>query len=175
MSFITVVVDDTAQDPEKLKVEKGLSFWIQVQDKKLLFDTGAGEALMPNLKTLGLSPTELDAVVISHGHYDHIGGLAQLLLARGSEGLNTPVFISNYAFMTHLATKPTGMDDVGAALDVAAYQRMGAKFYFVEGQARLWPGVVALCPIERETEFEAPDPTLYTKKGGKFAPDNRAR
>ncbi len=171
MSFLTVVVDDTSQDPTRLKAEKGLSFWLEHQDKNTLFDTGAGEALMPNLKALDLSPNQIDVVVISHGHYDHIGGLAQLLMARGAEGLTTPVFISGQAFTNHLATGPAGIGNVGAPLSLDAYQKMGAKFHFVEGTSRIWPGVAAMCPIERVTDFEKPDPTLFTKKNDRLVPD----
>jgi 7,8-dihydropterin-6-yl-methyl-4-(beta-D-ribofuranosyl)aminobenzene 5'-phosphate synthase len=171
MSFINVVVDNTASDPKLYHSEHGLSYWIEYEGHHILFDTGAGDAIMPNLKALGLDPRKLDAVVISHGHYDHIGGLAQILMARKAAKLETPVFISPNAFRSHLAKKEAGMQEVGSPLEAHNYEQMGAKFHYVEGKARLWPGCMAICPIPRVTDFENPAPNLFAQSGGKFMPD----
>ena len=55
--------------------EHGLSFLIEVDRKKFLFDTGASELYRRNAEKLGLDLTELDAIVLSHGHFDHGDGL----------------------------------------------------------------------------------------------------
>lgn len=59
--------------------EHGLSLLIEVNGKKILFDTGQGYALMHNAGQLGVDLAEVDDIVISHGHYDHTGGLANVL------------------------------------------------------------------------------------------------
>ncbi|MBN2481565.1 MAG: MBL fold metallo-hydrolase [Bacteroidales bacterium] len=59
--------------------EHGLSLLIEVNGKGILFDTGQGYALMHNARQLGINLGEVDDVVISHGHYDHTGGLADVL------------------------------------------------------------------------------------------------
>ena len=73
---LTVLVDEGAASP--LQSEFGLSLLIEYGGRKLLFDTGAGQALVPNLRTLGIPPESLHDVVLSHGHSDHTGGLAGL-------------------------------------------------------------------------------------------------
>lgn len=73
---ITVVVGEEQKAP--LVSEFGLSLLIENEGKSFLFDTGAGEALIPNLKTLGIAPEKYARVILSHGHYDHTGGLAAL-------------------------------------------------------------------------------------------------
>ncbi len=73
---LTVLVENTA--PEGLKKEHGLSVLVETESTRILFDTGAGNALGPNLDALGLDIDPLDAVILSHGHYDHGGGLPEV-------------------------------------------------------------------------------------------------
>jgi len=63
-----------------LKSSWGVSYFIKGEEKNVLLDTGSkGEELINNLKALGISPAEIDKVVISHNHWDHTGGLKTLL------------------------------------------------------------------------------------------------
>jgi 7,8-dihydropterin-6-yl-methyl-4-(beta-D-ribofuranosyl)aminobenzene 5'-phosphate synthase len=75
---LTWVVDNVAEPP--LRAEHGLAIWIDTPSGSVLLDTGAtGEVLLHNLAALDLDPGRLDAVVLSHGHDDHTGGLPLLL------------------------------------------------------------------------------------------------
>lgn len=58
-----------------LHYEHGLSFFIETKKHKILLDTGASPAFIENAKLLGIDLTEVDTVVLSHGHYDHTGGV----------------------------------------------------------------------------------------------------
>ncbi len=55
--------------------EHGLSFYIETEHHKLLVDTGASNAFLTNAETLGIDLTQVDTVILSHGHYDHAGGI----------------------------------------------------------------------------------------------------
>ncbi len=55
--------------------EHGLSFYIETKNNKLLVDTGASAAFIHNAKVLGIDLTKVDTVILSHGHYDHSGGI----------------------------------------------------------------------------------------------------
>jgi len=76
--IITVVVNNHVEKPYLL-AEKGLSLFIKFNDQQFLFDTGTGEALLLNAANLNLDLANIDAVVISHGHREHTGGLKNIL------------------------------------------------------------------------------------------------
>lgn len=80
---ITSLVDNTTQG-RMLLGENGLAFWIETPDARILFDTGQGAVLSGNAYKLGIRLDLTDAIVISHGHYDHTGGLATALRAAGA-------------------------------------------------------------------------------------------
>ena len=75
---VTVLADNFVAAPDLL-AEHGLAMLIEADDWRILFDTGQGEVLRPNADALGISLCPLDALVLSHGHYDHTGGLGGLL------------------------------------------------------------------------------------------------
>lgn len=77
---VTILVDNRA-GREGLVEEHGFAAWVEAGGRRILFDTGPGAALAPNARALGIDLARADAVVLSHGHYDHTGGLPQVLAA----------------------------------------------------------------------------------------------
>ena len=76
---VTTLVENTvAQGSRSLLAEHGLSLYIEAGDRKILFDTGQNLALSNNARVLGIPLDKIDAAVLSHGHYDHTGGLQKL-------------------------------------------------------------------------------------------------
>lgn len=77
---ITCVVNDIARSDTELRSEHGLSLWIETGQGVALLDSGqTSEVLSHNLAILGLESQEIKALVLSHGHYDHSGGLEAVL------------------------------------------------------------------------------------------------
>ena len=74
---LTVLVDNRAGPG--LVAEHGFSVWLEAQGQRILFDTGQGTALAANARALGVDVGRCDVVVLSHGHYDHAGALADVL------------------------------------------------------------------------------------------------
>jgi 7,8-dihydropterin-6-yl-methyl-4-(beta-D-ribofuranosyl)aminobenzene 5'-phosphate synthase len=70
---LTILVDNLAS--QGLLSEHGFSAWIETAGHRLLFDTGQGPALSSNIGRLGLTLSSTDVMVLSHGHYDHTGGV----------------------------------------------------------------------------------------------------
>lgn len=75
---VTVLVENTVYRAG-LRAEHGLSLWIEYEDHRLLFDTGQSDILVHNAQTVGIDLACADAVVLSHGHYDHTGGVGAVL------------------------------------------------------------------------------------------------
>jgi 7,8-dihydropterin-6-yl-methyl-4-(beta-D-ribofuranosyl)aminobenzene 5'-phosphate synthase len=76
---IKILYDNTSF-VEGFIADWGFSCLVEVDGRKILFDTGAkGSILLQNMAKLGISPQSLDEVFISHAHWDHTGGLAELM------------------------------------------------------------------------------------------------
>ncbi len=171
MISVTVVVENTVLNDDLL-AEHGLSLWLEASDGSLLYDTGAGKALIPNLAALGLDLFNLSGVVLSHGHYDHSGGLADLLALRHAQGMSTPVWCHADVFASHLSKKSGECREIGPPMgDKSAYEVLGAEFHFINGTACPLPEVTLLAPIERVTDFEGPTPDLLAEVDGLIVPD----
>lgn len=82
--------------------EHGFSLYIETKSHKILFDVGAGELFLQNAKKLHVNIADVDFLVISHGHYDHGGGLKAFL----KENTKAKVFLHRLAFEKHYAIRP---------------------------------------------------------------------
>ncbi|MBU0715525.1 MAG: MBL fold metallo-hydrolase [Verrucomicrobia bacterium] len=81
---ITILIEDSVSRPT-LKAEHGLAFWIDTGSHCILFDTGQSQLILANANELKLDLDAVDTVALSHGHYDHCGGLADVLANAAGE------------------------------------------------------------------------------------------
>ncbi|HEY5525916.1 MAG TPA: MBL fold metallo-hydrolase [Clostridium sp.] len=80
MNFkITTLIENNADDDNSLFNEHGLSLYIEIDEMKLLIDTGESGDFIKNAKKLKIDLNKLDYVLLSHGHYDHTGGFKSLV------------------------------------------------------------------------------------------------
>ena len=93
---ITSLLENTAGRKD-VSAEHGLSLYIETEDHKLLFDMGQTDLFCENARTLGVDLSEVDLAVLSHGHYDHGGGLKKFL----EINKKAPGYLSRYAFGDH--------------------------------------------------------------------------
>lgn len=94
---ITVLFENTLGHKvgdKPVKEGHGLSLYIEFNGRKILFDVGQGEAFSENAEALGINLSEVDTAVISHGHYDHGGGLPHFLTLNNK----AKIYISKNAF-----------------------------------------------------------------------------
>ena len=106
---ITILAENTAETRD-LRGEHGLAYWIETNEHCLLFDTGQGLVLEDNARMLNLDLDALDTVVLSHGHYDHTGGLAAIERRAGS---NLRVLAHPAAFLPKYKLTDAGTRDIG--------------------------------------------------------------
>ncbi len=93
---IQVLVENTTARQD-LQAEHGLGIYVETRKHKILFDMGQSGAFAANAEKLGIDLSEVDIAVLSHGHYDHGGGLKHFL----ELNRKAPVYLSRYAFMPH--------------------------------------------------------------------------
>lgn len=118
---ITSVIDNESRC--KLAAEHGLSLHIALKNGiNILFDTGKSELFASNSSLLGIDITNVDIAVISHGHYDHGGGLGHFLKLNSK----APVYIHSKAFQPHYSLKEDGLKYIG--LDTSLKESPRLKF-----------------------------------------------
>ena len=92
MKVITLIENTTMR--EDLVCEHGLSLYIEAGGLKILFDAGQSAAFADNAEKLGVDLSQVDLCILSHGHYDHGGGLARFLEIND----HAPVYVNRHAF-----------------------------------------------------------------------------
>lgn len=162
---ITVLINNTMPDP--LLCEHGLSFWIETAGKNILFDTGQTDALVQNAELLKIDLSKTDAVVLSHGHYDHTGGLeAVLRLAPNAiVYLHPDAPCVRYSCRRGEAPKDISMPR-GACLAIVERASAGGVIYTAKPET-IFPGITITGSIPRLTDYE--------DVGGPFYRDKKAR
>ena len=98
MKIVTLMENTSCR--EDLCCEHGLSLYLETGSRKILFDAGQSAAFADNAEALGVDLRKVDFAVLSHGHYDHSGGLGKFLETNES----APVYVSQWAFEPHYET-----------------------------------------------------------------------
>ena len=149
-----------------LLAEHGLACFVKAYGggacSSILLDTGAsGISLVHNAGILGVDLKGLDAVVLSHGHFDHFQGLPSLLARRGGP---TPVYLHPDAFVERRKNAPGTSPATLPPLDEAALVHAGAEVHASRNPVLLPPGLVSTTgEIPRVSGFEHGSPTLEAK------------
>jgi 7,8-dihydropterin-6-yl-methyl-4-(beta-D-ribofuranosyl)aminobenzene 5'-phosphate synthase len=170
---VTCVVDDAAERGSPFLKEHGLSLLIEKGGQRVLFDTGQSETvLLHNLEQLDINPVTIDAVAISHAHYDHTGGLPALL-DRLDAG--TPLYAHPDLFRPRFSWQKGGLQleepqDVGLALNQEALARRLTMQLGVEPQEIL-PGLWTTGEISERPEREGKSPYHLMQEGDALVVD----
>jgi 7,8-dihydropterin-6-yl-methyl-4-(beta-D-ribofuranosyl)aminobenzene 5'-phosphate synthase len=135
---ITVLTDNYVAAPDLL-AEHGLCLLIEADSSRILFDSGQSGVALRNAKALGVSLRGLDAVVLSHGHFDHTGGLADLLpeCSPSTIYLHPAAFEPKYARGERPAHRQIGIPQRSRQ----AVEASGAKIVWTESATEVAPGV----------------------------------
>ncbi len=160
---ITILVDDH-QGVDDFCYEHGLSFWIEVDGHIFLFDTGVGEALLPNAKFLNIDLGQAEAVILSHGHYDHTGALDQVLQLNSEVNIycHPAVVVPRYSIRPD-NIKYAGMQpEVRLAMD----KLPEGQIKWQSGMVELSPGVGLTGAIPRNSDFEDTGGPFFLDQNG---------
>lgn len=154
---ITVLVDNVVPFATQLIGEHGLSIFVQVQNGNnqynILLDTGKSQrVLLENMEKLNISVDSIDAVFLSHCHYDHTGGLEGFIKNRSQKTqiISHPsLFRNNFRF-------DEGIKSLGLPSRVSQDSLVNeeAELFFAKNPFELYPGVLSSGQINRKTDFE---------------------
>jgi 7,8-dihydropterin-6-yl-methyl-4-(beta-D-ribofuranosyl)aminobenzene 5'-phosphate synthase len=112
---ITIIYDNTLYEHGGLIADWGFSALVEVPpEKKILFDTGTnGDILLNNMAVLGIVPSSIDEIFISHAHHDHVGGLKDFLSKNDQVKLWIPPSFSRFHQVkeTVVVSEPREMSD----------------------------------------------------------------
>lgn len=162
---VTVVVDNSVPISAKSPFlsEHGYSLLIEYGSKKVLFDTGQSQAVVHNLSLLGTSPGELDALVLSHGHYDHAGGLMHLLQHREQ---SLPLYAHSDIFMPRYSVSGGSRRFIGIPYAQEQLTSLGVEWRFGKTPTEIFSALWFSGQIPRLTGYETGDDKLVVNCGG---------
>ena len=159
MKIVSLVENTIAN--ESLGCEHGLSLYIETNNHKILFDMGQSDLFAENAKKLGIDLTQVDIAILSHGHYDHGGGLAKFLEINAKAS----VYISKHAFGKHY----NGTEKY-IGLDMAL--KDNDRIIYTEGKVEIEEGLSLYHCNDREKSFELGSFGLNKKVEEDFVPDD---
>lgn len=155
--------------------EHGLSLLVRIfqgtRCHTMLLDAGWSNVGVPrNLKLFGINLGDIESIVLSHGHMDHFGALAQVLTDIGKK---TPLVVHPDVFITpRYNVFPDGRRVEFPFLDEQSLIKAGAEIIKTKSPLLLASDMAAtLGEVERVTDFEKGMPNVFLERGGKVEPD----
>jgi len=171
---LTVLIEDLvmAKDAaeKRLIAKHGLSILVEAKSNNtnfcILLDAGpSSEALLNNIDAIGVNLRKIDAVVLSHGHYDHANGLIGVLKSLGKP---VPVLAHPKAFNPKFSMKPK-LKSIGSAFTLSAIENAGGVPLLAENSVKIFDDITTTGEIKRVTYEKSTG--FFTVENGHFMED----
>ena len=148
--------------------EHGLSFYVETENHKLLMDVGPSESTISNASILGIDLDKVDLVVLSHGHYDHSGGI--MPFAKVND--HAPIYMQSLAIGNYYADDGEGAEDgrykyIGIDPDIAKLPQVR----FIDGDHVIDDELELITIKNRTHELPSTNKELIIKTGDGYIPD----
>ena len=151
--------------------EHGFSAFIETEAGNYLFDTGNGSSIVRNSLLLKKDLGSIQKIFLSHGHYDHTGGLPDVLRLKGE----VEVMAHPHMFLERIAVVKEDNGEkrrfVGIPYNRSYLEFSGARFVLKKEFYEPERGIFLTGEVPRNTPFEEPDPRLFAKVQGNWVPD----
>jgi 7,8-dihydropterin-6-yl-methyl-4-(beta-D-ribofuranosyl)aminobenzene 5'-phosphate synthase len=161
-SRIRILCDNSAGPFSGTLGEHGFAALIERDGDSILFDTGGGHTLLHNAQRMNLDLRRVGQVVLSHGHYDHTGGLWPLLQSCGPKELlaHPGIFTRRYAIREGIRRS------IGIPYGEDFLRGIGASFSYSDAFREIAPGIFLTGEVPRQTDFEDGDANLFCDDTG---------
>jgi len=166
----TLVENSVAQSGKALLAEHGLSFYIEAGGRKILFDTGQNLAISNNARVLGIDLSQIDTVMLSHGHYDHSGGLQSIL----ASNKNFTLYGHPDVFSPKVKKNNDNFKYIGIPVEKDDIINRGISLKLDRNPVEIAPGVMTSGEIALENDFEDVEPMFFLKEKNQVIPDTLA-
>ena len=172
---ITVLAEDSVLYESPYLGQHGVSFLLEgisgKEKKNILVDIGQNsEALLHNMKIMGISPSIIDAVALTHCHYDHTQGITNMVRQIGKKDL--PVIAHTDIFRLHFITEPyhrlVGIMPGDSKDEI---ERAGGSLSLSKEPLDIMPGIMTTGEVPRRNDFEKVGIALKTIENGNIADD----
>jgi 7,8-dihydropterin-6-yl-methyl-4-(beta-D-ribofuranosyl)aminobenzene 5'-phosphate synthase len=151
--------------------EHGFSAFIETNQGNYLFDTGSGHSIVSNSLALSKDLKTVNKIFLSHGHYDHTGGLPEVLKLKGE----VDVHAHPHVFLDRIhVVKENDKETkrfVGIPYKKKYLEFLGANFIFNTNFKEVERGIFLTGEVPRKTSFEKPDPDLFAEVDTKMTQD----
>ena len=166
---ITVLCENSVGVPFGVVAEHGFACYIETSKGNYLFDTGQGFGIIQNATVLQKDLRKIESVMISHGHYDHAGGLPAVLKLRGP----IDVYGHPQMFIDRYWSDGKVHKYIGIPYKKSLLESLGAKFRLHKEMVQVGPGVFLTGEVPRNSPFEKADANMiaHMPDGEKIHPD----
>lgn len=156
---VSVLVENTKQSL-KFQEEHGLSLCLETKEHCILFDMGQSDAFMHNAQMLGVDLQKVDIAILSHGHYDHGGGLEAFLKIN----THAKIYLSKYAFDAHYSQE--------RYIGLKESLKNNERFIFVDDILEIDTGFTLYSCNDLERVYEVPNTILKAESNGNIELDD---
>ncbi len=165
---ITTLSENTAGEINHL-AELGLSILVETENIRVLLDAGRSISAAHNAALLGIDLSTIDKIVLSHGHYDHTGGLKEVLRKAGKQ---VEVIAHPDIWAPKYARRPGERERyIGIPFARNELESLGASFTLSKEPVWITDDIVTTGEIAMTEEFEELDPDMYVKEDGDWRLD----
>lgn len=148
--------------------EWGLSILVETDGPNILFDTGQSISASHNADILGIDLSQIDKIVLSHGHFDHTGGLRQVLRKIGKE---IEIIAHPDMWQAKYATREGEDRYIGIPFQRQELEGLGARFNLTTESVRLTDNIMTTGEVPMVTDYEEIEPYLVVKEDDDFKSD----
>lgn len=162
---LTILCENCVEkaSPYGLLGEYGFSCLVETTSGTYLFDTGGGLTIINNAERLGIDLRKLDGIILSHGHFDHTGGLKLVLEKTGPVAVYAHPDLFSRRFSSHGGP----LRKIGIAWNQEELEHLGADFHLSKEPINIAENILLSGRIPRTNPHETGDPrlTIETDQG----------